>query len=367
VALADGTTLPAIRVGATAPVGFSAYAQLEGSPGVKLVPSVFQTGMKKEVKDLRNKVVIDFQDEEVQRITVADSAATVALARDGSDWKIEQPQKLKADPGEVRSFLSSLRGMRAQDFIDQPSSLAEYGLDSPRKRIAVVVGKDETRKEILIGAEKEKERNKELYVKRADGDTVYAVGSWVWNGLNKTAATFRDKTVLTFDLANLASVEVARRDGNSYRVVRDGAGGPAGEAPAATPAPASWKLEGVATSKGTLLNQLVGDLHGLKGYEIAAESPKDLGAYGLASPDVTFSLADSDGKPIGRILASRVGESGSANHYAMAEGGNVVLRLREYLYAHLDKKKSDFLETPPTPALTPLALPGADEGDEGEE
>ena len=37
----------------------------------------------------------------------------------------------------------------------------------------------------------------------------------------------------------------------------------------------------------------------------------------------------------------------------MAEGGDIVYHLRGYLYSHLDKKKEDFVETPPTPAPAP--------------
>ena len=368
--LASGQALPTIRVGNTAPVGFSAYVQLEGSPEVKTVPSVFQTGMKKEVKDLRNKVIVDFQDDDVQQVDVASGDSRVELVREESDWKVTQPEKLKADGSEVRSFLSSLRGIRAQDFVDQPASLGDYGLDSPRERIAVVVGKDKTRKELLIGAEKEKDRNKELYVKRADADTVYAIGAWAWTGLNKDLAAFRDKTVLPFELASLGAVEVERRDGESYRIVKQGdaaaasaAPPPASEAaaPSATPGGAAWKIDGVASAaKGPLISQLVGDLHGLKGYEIAAEKPKDLSVYGLAAPDVTFSLIDSAGKPIGRVLASQVGSGASANAYAMGEGSNIVYHLRSYLFTHLDKKKSDFLEAPPAPT-PPAATPAAAE------
>lgn len=359
LSLANGKTLPAIRVGKAAPVGFSAYAMLEGSPEVKIVPSVFQTGMKREVKDLRDKTIIDFKDEEVQTIEIASPQSTLGLVRDGADWKIDKPTALKADATEVRAFLSSLRGVRAEDFIDQPGGLADYGLDDPRKKIAVLVGKDQVRKELWIGAEKAKDSKNVLYVKRADADTVYAVGTWVWNGLNKDSAALRDKTVLSFDLAALGAVEVTRRGGESYRLVREPASAaeatptPAGGASPATPE-ATWKVDGAKASKSTQIAELVADLHGLKGYEIAAEKPDNLATYGLAEPELTLSLLDAAGKPLGRILASQVGEEAEANAYAMSEGGDVVYHLRGYLYVHLDKKKEDFVEAA-APAPQPTA------------
>ena len=354
ITLNDGTKLPPVRVGKAAPVGFSAYVQLEGQSEVKLVPSVFQTGMKREVKELRNKTIIDFQDADVQAIELTTAQVTIELAREGEGWKIGKPAAMKADNSEVNALLSSLRGTRAEDFVDEPPSLAEYGLDQPREKVAVLVGSDKTRKELWLGAEKAKDSKSLLYVKRADSPTVYAVGTWTWSGLNKNLAALRDKTVLPFELASVAAVEVSRRDGEAYRLVNQ-SGASSSATPAPTPAGAVWKVEGAKTSKSSQISDLVADLHGLKGYEIAAEKPGDLGQYGLAQPDLTFSLGDANGKPLGRVFASQVGADANQNAYAMAEGGDVVYHLRGYLYSHLDKKKQDLVEA--APAQAPMATP----------
>lgn len=369
LALADGKTLPAIRVGKTTPVGYSTYVQLDGSSEIKLVPSAFSSGMKKEVKDLRNKVIVDFKDDDVQRIEVSGGDSSLALARDGSEWKIEKPEALQADASEVRGFLSSLRSLRAQEFFDQAPSLADFGLEAPRRRIAVLLGKDLARKEILVGAEKERNSKKELYVKRGEGDTVFAVGSWAWTSLDKGVSAFRDKTVLAFDRSALAAVEVARSDGEPFRLVRrDTPPATAAATPPPTPAKEIWTLEGAPASKETQITQLVSDLHALKGYEVAAESPSDLGAFGLTSPALTFSLIDRDGKPIGRILLAATGGTGSSEKreaYAMAEGSNLVYRVRDYTYSHLDKKRADLVEPEPSASATPAVTPATSaEGDE---
>jgi Domain of unknown function (DUF4340) len=362
VELSNGKKLPAIRVGKTAPVGFSAYAQLEGSSEVKLVPSVFHSGMKRDVKDLRNKTVIDFKDEDVRSIELATPQSLIEVVRDGSRWKIDKPATLAADPTEIRGLLSSLRGVRAEDFVDAPTSLADYGLDAPREKIAVVLGKDKARKELWIGAEKADKSKNMLYVKRPDAATVYAVGSWNWGSLNKDVSALRDKTVLPFDLETVAAIEVTRRDGEAYRLVKEAPAEPAGGASAAaqpthTPAEVVWTVSGEKRSKTVQIDTLAGDLHGLKGYEIAAEKPENLAAYGLAAPELTFSLIDAAGKPIGRILVGQVGVGGGAapDAYAMADGGDVVYRIRGYLYSHLDKKKEDFLEAPPATTPSPTA------------
>jgi hypothetical protein len=360
--LKNGSKLPAIRVGKASPVGYSTYVAVEGSTSVKLVPSSFSSGMKKEPKDLRNKTIVDFKDEDVQRVEIAGGDAEIALARDGADWKLEKPAALKADAAEVRNFLSSVRSLRAQDFVDSPSSLGDYGLDAPRRTITLLIGKDNAKKQVLVGAEKEHDGKKDLYVKRAEGDTVYAVGTYAWTNLSKGASTFRDKTVLVFERDALGAVEVARREGESFRLVRSvpaAAATPRASAGATPTATAEkWTLEGAAKSKETKTSQLIGDLHSLKGFEIAAEKPESLSPYGLDNPDVTFSLVDGDGKPIGRVIAAKLpgsGEEDRGKAYAMAEGGDVVYEIRDYVFANLDKKRADLAEAEPTPVPVPTA------------
>ncbi len=361
IALSNGTKLPSIRVGKTAPVGFSAYVQLEGTSDVKLVPSVFQTGMKRDVKDLRSKTILDFQDADVQQVEITTPQSTIHLARQGDGWALDKPLTAKADAAEVTSFLSSLRGARAEEFVDEPAALGEYGLDAPRQKVAVLTGKELARKELWIGAEQAKDSKNVLWVKRPDANVVYGVGTWTWNGLNKQAVAFRDKTVLSFDVANVASIEVTRRDGETFRLVKESASSADRTPVALLRLPRRsrrrrvWKVDGVKGSNTASIRDFVADLHGLKGYEIAAEKPADLAKYGLAQPELTFSVIDVGGKPIGRILAGQVAEGGKSEAYAMVEGGDVVLHLRGYLYEHVDKKKGDLTAAPPTPAPTPAS------------
>jgi hypothetical protein len=362
--LADGSTAPAIRVGKNTPVGYSAFVQLSGDSSVKLVSSAFATGMQKEPKDLRNKEILDFSDEEVRKIEIeapGGDAPPLEIVRADSGWKILRPRELAADDGEVRTFLSSLRAIRAQEFFDPPQSLPDFGLEPPRRKILLRVGKDETAKELWVGAEKERDGKKELYVQRAGNPTIFAIGTYAWSNLSKTVQTFRDKTVLPFDRERLGAVEVTRADGEAYRIVRVESKGSESKAEktAAKGASAggepSWAIAGEeARSRKSLVSQLVGDIEGLKGYEVAAEHPADLGPFGFASPSLVFSLLDREGQPIGRILVSQVGGEGDSEKksYAMAEGADIVFRIRDYLFTHLDKKAADLLEAPPTPSPT---------------
>ena len=80
VALKD-RELPAVRVGKTSPVGYSTYIQRADEPKVHLTTSAFQSGMDKQVKDLRNKTIIDFDDAEVRRVTLTKAGEPLVMRR----------------------------------------------------------------------------------------------------------------------------------------------------------------------------------------------------------------------------------------------------------------------------------------------
>ncbi|TMA77995.1 MAG: DUF4340 domain-containing protein, partial [Deltaproteobacteria bacterium] len=66
--LEGGTELPALKVGKTTQVGFSAYVQKDDEKSVRIAGGALQTGLKKDVKDLRDKNVIAFDEAQVKRV-----------------------------------------------------------------------------------------------------------------------------------------------------------------------------------------------------------------------------------------------------------------------------------------------------------
>ena len=356
VSLVDGKKLPTIHVGKTSPVGWSTFIRLEGSEQVTLVPSAFWYGMKKEVADLRKKAILAFEDADVKAITISGGEREIELVREGEAWKIVKPDPGAADEGEIRAYLSSLRALQAEDFIDEPASLEEYGLAEPRRRIVLDLG-EKGRREVLLGAEKAHGKKDALFVKTAEAKNLYAVGTWAWASLAKGVSGFRDKTVFAFDTAALAKIEVARRDGGSFALEKSKA---AAASPQATPSAETerWIVTGAKGSRSETIGQLVADLHALKGYEVAADGAPKLADFGLADPELIFTFHGTDGKRLGALLAGRHGtadDAGAEPAYAMAEGGSVVFKVRDYVFSHLDKKKDDLVEAPAEAGATPAS------------
>ena len=345
VEVADGPKVPTILVGKTTPVGFKTYVQRGEEKKVFLTPSSFYYGTDKQVKDLRRKEIMDFRDEDVTAIEIAGEGTRVVVARDGSDWRIEEPAVHKVDATEMGSFLSSLHGLRALDFIDGPEEDAQdYGFTSPALRVKLSLGEKADGQTLLVGGEAEDaDGEKRLYAKRQDVDTVYVVGQWALKDLRKGPGDLRDKTVLTFDDNDARRIVVRQKGGEEFTLVRgEGQRG--------------WTLaQAEAGEVDTAAAQrFVEDLEELRGYEIAADDPPDLAAYALDSPQLSVTVYGDDAKELGSVVAGGKGEGEDRRFYAMRGGGGggtrTVLTLRDWIFDRINKKRADFLAPPPAEA-----------------
>jgi hypothetical protein len=306
-------------------------------------------------------------------ITGAD-AKTTPLVRKGKDaWTVE-PGGYAADPTEVRSYLSSLRATRAADFPDDaPADLGAYGLAAPRLVVAVTSKKNdaETTRKLLLGGEttqgsqKTEGGQKQIYAKRDDQPSVYAIGDWSYRSLGKTPAQFRDKTVLGFDPGRVGKFVIARKTGDGVTAARAEGGG--------------WSLESADAKKpkNDAVTRYLDDLRDLRGADIAAEPAGALPRFGLDAPDLRIALTDKEGHDIGTVLATKH----DAKYYVMRAGADTVYEARDYMFTRLDKQRADFVEsetaatatTLPPPSQLGGEPPAEDEGegdlpeDEGEE
>jgi hypothetical protein len=351
--------LPAIVVGKNTPVGASTYVQRADDKKVVLTNSAFRSGMDKTVKDLRDKTILAFTDDDLQKLQISTPDTTTELVRKEGTWRIERPEAWPADAVAVRSFLSTLRSMRATDFpADAPTDLAAYGLDNPRLRIVLTIGKENLEKQVLLGKQGEKN---ELYVQASGQPTVYTVSDWVFRDLNKTAGDFRDKTLLAFDRDKIGAVEVQRQDGASFKLVR-------GDNKA-------WRVDGNdGQPNESAITQFLSELHELKGYEVLADHPSDLAQFGLDHPLLTLTVFGEDKQQAGAVLlAPRPGGEGKKEYTGMAEGGPSVFLVRDYVIPRLNKQAQDFIQqatptagagVPAAPAAPPAAQVAPEPDDE---
>lgn len=357
--LKDGAAFPPIKIGKTTQIGSAAYLQKGDDPKVHIGTMAFQSGMKKQVKDLRDKTLVTFEDQDVQKVELEKDGTTITAERDGDTWRITQPGTYPADSAEIRALLASLRGLRADDFVsdDPAADLATWGLTSPQLRASVWLGKDAAQKTLLLGSFKDDEPSKKsIYAKRAELPTVVILPDFALKNLDKSLTTLRDKTVLAFAKDQAAKLTVTRKDELGFTLVkRDGA----------------WHIEepGEGTERAPTMTRFLDDVAGFKGTEILSEDPQvDLREYGLGTPDMTILVSDAEGTTLGTLIGARgpepVGDP-NAKAFVSAVGSGIVYLVKPFVYDRIDKKRADFRDAPkPSPgapgvALTPSAAAAA--------
>ena len=329
--------LPAILVGKNTPIGASTYVERADDKKVVLTNSAFRAGMDKKVNDLRDKTIVTFNDDDVQKIQLSGGDKDIELVRKDGNWRVERAGLVAGRLGDhpqlpVDAALDArhrfpggyARGPRHL----RPGQPATAGDGDARQGQCV-------EKQVLLGKQGEKN---ELYVQASGQPTVYTVSDWVFRDLNKTVGDFRDKTLLAFDRDKLTAVEAKRKDGGQFKLVRGDN--------------KQWRLDGNAGKPNEqAINQFLGDLHDLKGYEVLADHPSDLATFGLDQPLLTLTVFGDKQQKIGAVLlAPRPGGEGKKEFTGMAEGGPTVFLVRDYLVTRLNKQAQDFVQQP-TPTL----------------
>lgn len=354
----DKGALPGIEVGRTTPVGFSAYIKTTDKPAVLLTSSAFPPGMKKTLSDLRDRELMTFKVDDVRKIDLErEGLPTVELDKNDGKWSVVKPARYAADPTQVRQLLSGLANARVADFInDYPASVTQFGLERPRLSVAVSTGKIGQDESLLFGAKQTEAGQDGIYVRRGERTGVYSVHQYVMDGVDKSVFELRDKTVLSFDSAEVQSVAVSggsksfslRRAGGKWEV----ADGLKGEADVA------------------VVERFLNQLHDLKGQSIVEDPLRDPKKFGLDKPAEEVVLAGKDGKRLGGVSLARVerrNEIGQApsgapeppqrtDYYATSGGGKAIYTIDDFTFGQLSKTAEQF-RTAPAPAAAPSPSP----------
>ena len=357
----DGTSPPALTIGEATSVGFSSYAQRSDDPNVYITAATFRSGMLKEPKDLRDKRVLLFEDQDVQRIGLVHAGEgeveTLVLERPdaNTDWRITAPAEYAADGSEARALLSSARGIRITDFVSDEADpdLTPYGLDTPRLALTIGTGEDDPPQTLLLGGAHVDEDKKEIYAKRTDNPAVYSIPEFALKNLGKDLTTLRDKTVVRYDADAAAVIEVTRVDGAGFTLAKGDDG---------------WHIQtddgDTGSERAPTISRFVDDLHGFKGNLIVREGAFDLPTFRLDPPELRITIRDGDGNELGALIASGgTVEGQDAIAYVMAPGSEILYAAKPYVFQRIDKKAADFRDAPnaaatPMPGATP-AVPAA--------
>ena len=153
------------------------------------------TKLNRNVFDLRDKRVIDFQRTATHRFIIRQGESKIECQKSvEGEWEITAPIALKADAEAVDDLLFGVDALRAVAFVaDQPKDLQPYGLDAPSIEAAFLVPNAEPAV-LLVG----KMQGDNVYVKAQNAAPVFLVKKAVLDLIGMGVAGLRSKQILNF-------------------------------------------------------------------------------------------------------------------------------------------------------------------------
>jgi hypothetical protein len=319
-----------LEVGSAVPAGLSVYARRPGEQKILLIPATVKTSLAREPFAFRSKAPLFLDQERVKAVRVSWNALRLRLERrEKNEWWITEPFETKADATKVSDLLRAVTQDQVTTFLDAPpANLKGLGLDPPRGEITFTLeGKADTA--LLLGSRK---KPGGLYARRRGEEQILELKEDFVTGLPQQVADMRDRTLLNFDRAQVARVELEsprgrtllKKEGDTWRITQP--------------------EEALADQR--VVEDLLWDLVRARVKEFVTDNAKTLKPYGLDAPAVTISLWDKGEKLLASLALNRADKRegafvrvGSGQAVALVEArlleqltqGPLDLRLRQLL------------------------------------
>lgn len=324
-----------LLIGEKSPTGSDMFAKRNDEKKVFLIPAFQETTFNKGTFDLRDKTVLRFDREKVDGVEVTAGGKTLAVAKDGGEWKITKPLQVRGDFGSVEGLIGKLQSAQMKSIAANdpaPADLKKFGFDKPDATVNVNAGS--ARATLVVGGKAE---DGTIYVRDMSKPMVMTVESTLVDDLKKGADDYRRKDVFEFRAFNADRVEITR---NGQPVVFEKVKGQ-GDNPQDKWRRASPNAADVDKDK---VDSLLSRLSNMR----AASFVESTTNTGLDKPAMTLHVKFDDGKKEERVTFGRSGDEVYASR--PNEPGAAKVDATDFTEAI---KTLDELLTPPAPPAAP--------------
>ncbi len=205
----------------------------------------------------------------------------VKCQRVGGKWAIVEPKSLEADQSAMSTLLSTLTSATVDDVVDShPGNLKDFGLDPPAYKLELTSDSKPAEITLLLGADTP--TGGDLYAQVAGNPQVVTIPSYMKASLEKKLFDLRDRRAMTLDADQIQHITTDYK-GKKWALEKNPEG--------------VWDLvlpPAVRADRFTV-EGLISSLRGLTMQSIAADEKKNLGSYGLSSPELRVDLTGPGG------------------------------------------------------------------------
>lgn len=280
VTLGPGAGRPPISfgVGGKTPVGSAYYARIGDSPEVVAISASAGKLLDVTGESLRYRKIVGVDSWAVTRFGIDTHGGTLGFAKQGSDWRIEQPVRFPADRGKVSSLLYDLTSLKADGFDPPGTDPASVGLDEPAATLTV---KGEGEPVVVTFGRPDAEGV--VRARRNDMEEIFKVGRGVLDKLPSSVEEYRDARVAPVNKWEISEIKAVTPEGEKH-LFKD--------------AEANWRwnsLEGPALDASSV-DPLLEAIESARatGYIDGAGAQEEIGG----APTLRLEIKAGDGAPI---------------------------------------------------------------------
>jgi hypothetical protein len=171
-----------------------------------VIPSFLESSFNRKPFDLRDKKILAFDREKVDRLEITHGDVKLELTKAGQDWNITAPVQARADSSAVESIVTRLQSAEMKSLpAERAADLKNYGLDKPVATATVGLGS--TRATLAFGKAAE---GGDVYAKDVTRPAVVTVAADLLTDVQKNVSDLRRKDIFEFRSFNAKRIEVAR-------------------------------------------------------------------------------------------------------------------------------------------------------------
>ncbi|HQG45986.1 MAG TPA: DUF4340 domain-containing protein [bacterium] len=317
-----------LYIGDDAAIGSLVYARKAGYPEVFLGTSSLWSNLNKSLMDLRDKSVLDFEQNTISTMEIKSGQEMFNLNKEGSDWKITFPGTYPADRNKISALLNSLQYQKAARFVEEnPRSLGVYGLDKPLMQYTLGRSTASGPLALAIG----KAEGHEFYARDISRPAVFIVDSSFVKSLKVTLNDLRDKQLLRFPVSAADGLELSIGD-TTFVCQKDTAGRWTLTRPAAKRL-RDWKITG-----------LVSDLANATAERFVSDNATALKPFGLDKPRIRCRVTQK-GALLGELLLGQ--DKDTTTLYAKTGTGPALYLVKRTLFEKFNVKSTDLVDSNP--------------------
>ena len=281
--------------------------------------SLFDTLNNRKLVDFFNKSLVDFNDDDLAKVTLLMDDDSVDLIRDEKDlqkWTMVKPVNMKANTATINSLLFDLKNVRIVEFITTHTKNSKtFNFEQPEKEINLTFKNGKTWA-LKLGNQTSSQDH--YFAQRSDDETVFTIQKSSVESIFRSLHDLKDRTILEFDDDTVREIHI--HDSSQTFILKKSAN--------------KWNLTLPKPSdsiQSFIGKDILWTLNSIEFESVLARDPGNT-VTGLTSPNVSVKLLDGKSTILTHLLIGNpVAKLPEVHYLKVAESSNVYTMKKRFI------------------------------------